>query len=271
MHYDELTGIYFSTPNYLFRLPNCFKANIGEYVGLLLTIAEMEYLRKEATKYYKQAKSYAQTGDRSMVECFVCQIKYIQTKVHVELGSMDFKINVDKEKEQILHRIEGFFIHLEMAVDCENNAEIEWYSDFIIQYSGKINLDVTDRLAKAKTKSKKERNGQEDGQKFIEKAKKYAEMGDELLMSYYMNKAKHFKIQIPDIKINKDAESKFIQNEIQKNFKSAIKNAKKGDKNAMNYNIKSLCNNAKQIGTNVNSLIQQIGNSYDEFKYSKSY
>jgi len=269
MYYDELTGTYFSSPNLLIRLHNCFKTIIGEYLGLVLTISEMEYLRKEATEHYKQAEKYAEKGDRSMVECFISQIKYIQKKVNVELGSLDFEINVDKEQEQILNSIEGFFINLEMAVESDNNGEIEWYSDFIIKYSGKINLDIADRLAKAKIK--KEINGQENGQKFIEKAKIYAEKGDELLMSYFINKAKNFQIDIPQIEVNKDAESKFIQNEIQSSFKNAMKNAKKGDKIAMNYNIKSIYNYAKQIGTNVNHLIKLIGDSYDDFKYSKSY
>jgi hypothetical protein len=269
MYYDELTGTYFSSPNLLIRLHNCFKTIIGEYLGLVLTISEMEYLRKEATEHYKQAEKYAEKGDRSMVECFVCQIKYIKKKVNVELGSLDFEINVDKEQEQILNSIEGFFINLELAVESDNNPEVEWYSDFIIKYSGKINLDITDRLAKAKIK--KEINGQENGQKFIEKAKIYAEKGDELLMSYFINKAKNFQIDIPQIEVNKDAESKFIQNEIQSSFKNAMKNAKKGDKTAMTYNIKSIYNYAKQIGTNVNHLIKLVGETYDDFKYSKSY
>jgi hypothetical protein len=269
MYYDELTGIYFSSPNLLIRLHNCFKTIIGGYLGLVLTIAEMEYLRKEATYHYKQAKKYADKGDRSMVECFVCQIKYIQKKVNVELGSLDFEIDIDKEQQQILNSIEGFFINLEMAVESDNKGEIEWYSDFILKYSCKINLDIAERLDKAKIK--KEKNGQENGQKFIEKAKIYAEKGDEILMSYFINKAKDFQIDVPQIVVNKEAESKFIQNEIESIFKSAIKNAKKGDKAAMNYNINSIYNYAKQIGTNVNHLIQLIDKTYDDFKYSKSY
>lgn len=268
MYYDELTGVYFSSPNFLIRLPNCFKTMIGEYLGLLLTIAEMEYLRKEATDYYKQAQKYSEKGDRSMVECLVCQIQYIQKKVNVELGSLDFKINVEKEQQQILNSIEGFFINLEKAVESDNNSEIDWYSDFIVKYSTKLDLDFTERLNTTKIKKK---ICQENGQKFIEKAKKYAEKGDELLMSYFINKAKNFQIEVPQIVVNKDAESKFIQNEIQTTFEFAIKNAKKGDKSAMNYNIKTIHNYAKQININVKHLIDLIRETYDNFKYSKSY
>lgn len=269
MYYDELTGVYFFSSNLLIRLPNCFKTIIGEYLGLLLTISEMEYLRKEANDYYKQAEKYAEKGDRSMVECLVCQIKFIQNKVNVEIGSLDFEINVEKEQQQILNSIESFFINLEIAVETNNYSEIEWYSDFIIKYSDKINLDPTDRLNMYKMK--KEQSAPENGLKFIEKAKKYAEKGDELLMSYFINKAKNFQIDIPEIKLNKDAESKFIQNEIQTAYKNAMKNAQKGDKTAMNYNIKSMQRYAKQTGSDVKCLIKLISNCYDEFKYSKSY
>ena len=152
MYYDELTGVYFSLCNILIRLPNSFKTLIGEYLGLVLTIAEMEYLRKEANDYYKQAEKYAEKGDRSMVECLVFQIKCIQKKVNVELGSLDFDISLEMEQKQVLNSIEAFFINLELAVESENTSEIEWYSDYIIKYSGKINLDLTDRLNNAKIK-----------------------------------------------------------------------------------------------------------------------
>ena len=112
MYYDELTGVTFKNACGLFKLNNSLKSLILEFMNLEWTIAEMEFLRKDAKIAFKMAQKYAKLGDRYMYESYMNQIKKIQKKIVLDLNLDDLMVDQEAEKNFLTESIEIFFMEL---------------------------------------------------------------------------------------------------------------------------------------------------------------
>ena len=274
MYYDELTGVTFKNPCGLFKLNNSLKSLILEFMDLEWTIAEMEFLRKEAKIAFKMAQKYSKIGDRYMYESYMNQIKKIQKKIMLDINLKDLSVDEEAEKNYLTQSIEIFFIELENSILQNNTKDIKWYSQLIKTYAQRLNQNYMEKLDNILNTPSIENFNPIDT--YIQKAEKYASQGDELLMKYYIHLAEQLKIPeyeetIASISIDPVTQKNFISNEIDSVFHLALIDAKKGDHYSMKYNIKTILYLGKQINENVEDKISKINELYQEFKYSKSF
>lgn len=277
MYYDEMTGIAFKFPCKFYKLSNYFKSLILEFMGSEFTIAEMEFMRKEARQSFLMAKNYALTGDRYMVEVNISQIKKIQKRVYVNVNTEDIIIDVHLEKKYLISTIDFYFNQLENAVRLNNKNDIDWYNTLIKRYTFKLNQNILKRIENILQLPHDDLNN--EAEHLIQNAEKFARKGDEAMMNYYIKLATDFKLtltiemkkKIKSLSVDPNVKKSFIQNEIQTIYQQAINSAKKGDLKLMEYNIHSLMNNGKEINENVLDKIDEIKHAYHEFKYSKSF
>jgi len=277
MYYDEMTGITFKYPCKFYKLCNYFKSLILEFMGSEFTIAEMEFMRKEAIQSFLMAKNYALTGDRYMVEVNISQIKKIQKRVHVNVNIDDIVIDPQLEKKYLVTTIDFYFNQLENAVRLNNKNDIDWYNTLIKRYTLKLNQNILKRIENILQLPHDDLN--DEAEHLIQNAEKFAGKGDETMMNYYIKLATDstltltlpMKKRIASMTVDPNVKKSFIQNEIQTIYQQAMNSAKKGDLKLMEYNIHSLISNGKEIDEDVLDRINEIKQAYHEFKYSKSF
>jgi hypothetical protein len=222
------------------------------------------------------AKKYALDGDRYMVECNILQIKNIQKKVHVEINWEELSIDPLQERNYLLKSINDYLIDLEYAVRNNNIKDITWYKNLIKTFKKKLNDNINNQLNHVIKLPSFQDSIFSPLENYLKKAKKYADIGDELMMNYYIEMAKEESLLksspefIPSMNIDPMVKKTFIQNEIVQLYQESLHAASLGDWNKTHHNIKCLHLFGKKIGQDVQDKIQDIEDAYDKFKYSKS-